>query len=63
MLWIVVCGTPLNARIETWYVEVKATRAAVLTQSEQVMVDTIRDARAVYLVVRSVDDVERLLRR
>ena len=56
MLWIVENG-------ETWYVEVKADLHARLTDSEFAFEGGIVHAGALYMVVRSVDDVERLLRR
>ena len=67
MMWIV--SKPYHpalgwqARGETWYIEVKSGDAATLTPAEEDMRDKVRAAGAVYHVVRTVEDVARLLGR
>ena len=48
---------------EVWFVEVKAGPSEPLNDNEEKMGDEIQCAEGHYHVVRSVDDVERLLRR
>ena len=63
MLWIVkghiYAGFLTEAAV--WFVEVKSGDAAQLTPAEEDMRDKVRAAGAVYRVVRTVDDVMRLL--
>ena len=48
---------------EVWFVEVKAGPSEPLNDNEEKMGEKIQCAEGHYHVVRSVDDVERLLRR
>ncbi len=48
---------------EVWFVEVKAGPSEPLNDNEEKMGEKIQGAEGHYHVVRSVDDVERLLRR
>jgi len=49
--------------VVVWFVEVKAGPTDLLNDNEARMQQKIDDAGAWYKIVRSVDDVERLLRR
>ena len=48
---------------EVWFVEVKAGPSEPLNDNEEKMRQKIENSGGYYHVVRSVDDVERLLRR
>ena len=49
--------------VEIWFIEAKAGPKEPLNDNEEKMRQTIEGAGGYYHVVRSVDDVERLLRR